>query len=73
MNKCYNYFDCDKTTCPVRETDRPCWEVAKEGKCHVFDDSVLDIIDKLENPGDACKFCIYYQKYSRLFQLFSNK
>jgi hypothetical protein len=67
--KCYEYFKCNKTNCPVRESVElklPCWLVAdtfqlycarnnKYNKCHA------DI--KVHDVQEKCKKCDYYKLY----------
>ena len=59
MEKCYEYFGCRKTECPMyRRKDVNCWEL-EETLC--FGDNNEFIKSKLFGTGKKkCDICIYY-------------
>jgi len=57
MEKCYNYFDCEKIECIVfqNKNKQPCWET--EGTLCFF--TPLTPIIKESNQKEKCDFCLY--------------
>ncbi len=60
MEKCYNYFECNKKECVVFSiTDgTPCWEI--EGTlCN--SDAVFHLNKIKGGKTFSCKMCLYYR------------
>jgi len=57
MEKCYEYFDCNKTECIMfqKNGDQHCWET--EGTLCFF--LPLTSITKAVNQKEKCDFCLY--------------
>ncbi len=58
MDKCYNYFDCQKKhDCPAYNTkkDTKCWKI----KGTLCDHELSGILNK--HHRTKCDFCLYYQ------------
>ncbi len=57
MEKCYDYFDCDKTECIMFQdkSDKPCWDT--EGTLCFF--SPLTPIIEANNGSKKCDYCLY--------------
>jgi len=68
MEKCYDYFDCNKIECIMfqNKDDQPCWDV-KDTLCFF---QPLTPITETSNVNEKCNFCLYkdtyYQKYEQL-------
>ena len=61
MEKCYEFFKCEKTECIVHKNNNlNCWEV--ENTLCASHNNDLNLLHKLfESKKDYCKFCFYYQ------------
>ena len=60
VTKCYDFFDCKKTKCPmfVEGESRNCWEVP-DTSCLIVEDG-----ESLKIDGDEkffCKNCLYFE------------
>ena len=57
MEKCYEYFGCEKKDCVMYEnkSEAKCWDVQGTLCTH-------PTIEHVEKMGiDKCKYCIYYK------------
>ncbi len=59
MEKCYEYFNCTKTDCPMYgRKDVNCWEIEETLCSH----PALELIRKrIGIKIEACEKCIYFQ------------
>lgn len=57
MEKCYTYFNCDKTECIIfqNKDEKICWET--EGTLCFF--KQLTPIIKEANKKEKCNYCLY--------------
>lgn len=61
--KCYEYFDCKLTDCPMFQDDsRPCWE-QDNTLCNNPCKEVM--VRHGEKRIEACKVCCYYRDQHR--------
>ncbi len=62
MEKCHEYFSCEKMDCVRRKNeDLECWEI-EETLCDTHSDYVTKIRNYIGGKSEACKYCIYYQQ-----------
>lgn len=54
MEKCHEYFVCNKWSCPARVVNKPCWKV-EETECGAYDRRLRTILQK----EDKCSICTY--------------
>ncbi|MDF1577603.1 MAG: hypothetical protein P1P81_04060 [Desulfobulbales bacterium] len=64
VDKCYDFFDCRKTECPmfIEGEERNCWDVP-DTSCLLVEDG-----ESLEIDGDQkffCKNCLYYEHVNK--------
>jgi hypothetical protein len=61
MERCYEYFDCQKKDCVMYTItdDKQCWEI--DGTQCNFP-GIERLRKKHSNKVDVCKACLYYQK-----------
>jgi len=65
VEKCYEFFNCEKVDCIRHKTDEiQCWEIDKFW-CDVHNDNFKLIQEKTGSKREACKACTYYQRYNK--------
>ncbi len=73
MEKCYDYFGCDKTECIMfqKKDDQPCWDTKETLCCFTLLTPIIEVINESENQ--KCDFCLYKSAYHKKFQRLNNK
>ena len=73
MEKCYDYFDCNKTECVIFQNkgDKPCWDT--EGTLCFFSALTPIIETNNENENEKCDYCLYKSANYKEYELLSDK
>ena len=68
MEKCYEYFACDKLDCIRRKTnDMQCWEI-DDASCREHCECQTLIRTELDSKLESCKLCTYYKEKNKYQQ-----
>ena len=62
LEKCYEYFACNKTECIARTLSSPCWEI-EASQCEVNADFIKSLQKGTGSKINACKLCSYYKEW----------
>ena len=70
MEKCYDYFGCDKTECIMfqNEDNKPCWDIERT-LCFF---SPLAPIIEANNENKKCDYCLYKSANYKAYELLSD-
>ncbi len=61
IEKCYQFFHCDKENCMARLEERPCWEIDEvDCRNHALKkiEQELSMLDE-----NKCDYCLYRSKH----------